>query len=97
MLFDVIGLTDEATARSIAFAVHALDPQAKLTVNLGRGRLLVEGRLQENEIRRPARRRLPGHARAGTRGRHDLLRQLRLKGTEESRTQTRGFVRGAAP
>lgn len=50
MLFDVIGLTDEATARTIAFAVHALDPQAKLTVNLGRGRLLVEGRLQENEI-----------------------------------------------
>ena len=50
MLFDVIGLTDEATARSIAFAVHALDPQAKITVNLGRGRLLVEGRLQKGEI-----------------------------------------------
>ncbi|MBV2209707.1 MAG: hypothetical protein KUL77_09110 [Thermomonas sp.] len=51
MLFDVLGLVDEATARSIAFSVHALDPQAKITANIGRGRLLVEsGKLQENDI-----------------------------------------------
>ena len=51
MLFDVLGLVDETTARSIAFAVHALDPQAKLTANIGRGRLLVEGTLiSENAI-----------------------------------------------
>lgn len=50
MLFDVLGLVDEATARSIAFAVHALDPQAKITANIGRGRLLVESGLKENDI-----------------------------------------------
>ncbi|WP_374248143.1 hypothetical protein [Thermomonas sp.] len=51
MLFDVLGLVDETTARSIAFAVHALDPQAKITANIGRGRLLVEsGTLKEADI-----------------------------------------------
>lgn len=50
MLFDVIGLTDEASARSIAFAVHALDPHAKITANIDRGRLLVEGNLAEADI-----------------------------------------------
>ena len=50
MLFDVLGLVDENTARSIAFAVHALDPQAKLTANLERGRLLVDSHLQEADI-----------------------------------------------
>ncbi|QNN47330.1 hypothetical protein H9L17_04030 [Thermomonas brevis] len=50
MLFDVLGLVDETTARSIAFAVHALDPQAKITANIGRGRLLVESSLKENDI-----------------------------------------------
>lgn len=51
MLFDVLGLVDEATARSAAFSVHALDPQAKLTANIGRGRLLVENsKLQESDI-----------------------------------------------
>ena len=49
MLFDVLGLVDEATARNIAFAVHALDPQAKLTANIGRGRLLVEGTAASEE------------------------------------------------
>ena len=50
MLFDVLGLVDEATARAIAFAVHALDPQAKLTANIGRGRLLVEGNVKEADV-----------------------------------------------
>ena len=50
MLFDVLGLVDETTARSIAFAVHAADPQAKITANLARGRLLVESELNENTI-----------------------------------------------
>ncbi|MDE2406360.1 MAG: hypothetical protein KGL91_00690 [Xanthomonadaceae bacterium] len=50
MLFDVLGLVDETTARSIAFAIHALDPQAKITANLARGRLLVEGQLHENDV-----------------------------------------------
>ena len=50
MLFDVLGLVDEATARSIAFAVHALDPQAKITANIGRGRLLVESSSNDSEI-----------------------------------------------
>ncbi len=50
MLFDVIGLVDEASARSIAFAVHALDPHAKLTANIDRGRLLVEGSAKEADI-----------------------------------------------
>lgn len=50
MLFDVIGLVDESTARTIAFAVHALDPQAKITANIDRGRLLVEGNLREADI-----------------------------------------------
>ena len=50
MLFDVLGLVDEATARSIAFAVHALDPQAKITANIGRGRLLVESGMEQNDI-----------------------------------------------
>jgi len=50
MLFDVIGLVDEASARAIAFAVHALDPQAKLTANIDRGRLLVQGNAGEAEI-----------------------------------------------
>lgn len=50
MLFDVLGLVDENTARSIAFAVHAVDPQAKITANIGRGRLLVESELDDNTI-----------------------------------------------
>ncbi|MBZ0087892.1 MAG: hypothetical protein K8F33_07325 [Thermomonas sp.] len=50
MLFDVIGLVDEARARSIAFAVHALDPNARITANIDRGRLLVEGSAGESEI-----------------------------------------------
>ena len=50
MLFDVLGLVDETTARSIAFAVHAQDPMAKITANIGRGRLLVESHLQEGDI-----------------------------------------------
>lgn len=50
MLFDVLGLIDEASARSIAFAVHALDPHAKITANIDRGRLLVEGNLREADI-----------------------------------------------
>ena len=50
MLFDVLGLVDETTARSIAFAVHAADPQAKITANLARGRLLVDSELNENTI-----------------------------------------------
>ena len=50
MLFDVLGLVDEATARSIAFAVHAADPHAKITANLARGRLLVDSAVDENTI-----------------------------------------------
>jgi hypothetical protein len=50
MLFDVLGLIDEATARSAALAVHALDPQARLTANLDRGRLRVETGLPENAV-----------------------------------------------
>ena len=50
MLFDVLGLVDEATARSIAFAVHAADPHAKITANLARGRLLVDTEVDENTI-----------------------------------------------
>lgn len=50
MLFDVIGLVDEASARSIAFAVHALDPHARITANIDRGRLLVDSSASEREI-----------------------------------------------
>ena len=50
MLFDVLGLVDETTARSIAFAVHAADPHAKTTANLARGRLLVDSAVDENTI-----------------------------------------------
>lgn len=50
MLFGVIGLTDETSARAIAFAVHALDPNARITANIDRGRLLVEGSARESEI-----------------------------------------------
>jgi S-formylglutathione hydrolase FrmB len=50
MLFDVLGLVDETTARSIAFTVQALDPQAKITANLARGRLLVESNQDEHAI-----------------------------------------------
>lgn len=50
MLFDVLGLVDETTARSIAFAVHAQDPMAKITANIGRGRLLVESSRTEADI-----------------------------------------------
>ena len=50
MLFDVLGLVDEATARAIAFAVHALDPQARITANLERGRLRVDSGLPEGDV-----------------------------------------------
>ena len=50
MLFDVLGLVDEAAARAIAFAVHALDPQAKITANLDRGRLRVDTGLPEGDV-----------------------------------------------
>ena len=50
MLFDVIGLVDEASARSIAFAVHALDPHARITANIDRGRLLVDSSASERDI-----------------------------------------------
>ena len=50
MLFDVLGLVDEATARSIALAVHAADPHAKITANFARGRLLVDTEVDENTI-----------------------------------------------
>ena len=50
MLFDVIGLIDERSAQAIGFAVHALDPQARLTANPERGRLLIESRLGELEL-----------------------------------------------
>ncbi|MFO1454195.1 MAG: hypothetical protein U1F19_08250 [Lysobacterales bacterium] len=50
MLFDVLGLVDETTARSIAFAVHAADPHAKITANRARGRLLVDSAVDENTI-----------------------------------------------
>lgn len=50
MLFDVIGLIDARSAQAIGFAVHALDPQARMTADPDRGRLLVESRLDEREL-----------------------------------------------
>ncbi|HSR65797.1 MAG TPA: hypothetical protein VLM17_09390 [Xanthomonadaceae bacterium] len=50
MLFDVLGLIDEQSAQSIAFAIHALDPQARLTATPERGRLRIDSRLGEREV-----------------------------------------------
>ncbi|MFC7300955.1 hypothetical protein [Cognatiluteimonas weifangensis] len=50
MLFDVIGLADHAAANAVAHAVEALDPQARITVDLDRGRLLTEGLFGEAQV-----------------------------------------------
>ena len=50
MLFDVIGLADTGSAQSVTQAILGLDPKRQVTIDLDRGRLLVEGDLSQADV-----------------------------------------------
>jgi hypothetical protein len=50
MLFDVVGLVDESSAQAIASVIRGLDPQAEVTTDVDRGRLLANGLFSEKRL-----------------------------------------------
>ncbi len=50
MLFDVIGLADTGSSQAVTQAIHGLDPKGQVTIDLDRGRLLVEGDLSQADV-----------------------------------------------
>ncbi|MGY0504656.1 hypothetical protein [Luteimonas sp. e5] len=50
MLFDVSTLRDQSVADALGRAILARDPEARISVQLDNRRILVEGRLGEEEL-----------------------------------------------
>ena len=50
MLFDVVGLVDEPSALAIVSVIRGLDPQAEVTTDVDRGRLLANGLFSEKRV-----------------------------------------------